>query len=74
MRCQSVKFLSNKDLRKSFWQVPLKKESKKFTVFVIHGKEWEYERVPFGFKSSSSALKEGLEKVINGLDFVINFC
>lgn len=66
--------MSGLDLTSSFWQIPLEKESKKYTVFSCDNKIYEYNVVPFGIKSSSTTLIRDLDLAIRDLrEFVIAF-
>lgn len=71
--CRSAKYISTLDLRSSFWQVPLKKESRKYTAFMHRGRCYEFKVTPFGLRTSTASLVRGLERVLHGLGFVINF-
>lgn len=73
-KCNSVKIMTSLDLTSSFWQIPLKEESKKVTAFRVEGQCFEFNVTPFGLKTSSAALIRGLRVVLQGLsDYVINF-
>ncbi|CAB0044553.1 unnamed protein product [Trichogramma brassicae] len=67
--------MSSLDLRASFWQVPLDRESRKFTGFLHQGRTYQYTVVPFGLKISSAALNRAAETILSGvrakvIDFV----
>ena len=66
--------MSSLDLTSSFWQIPLKEESKQYTAFMHEGKIYEFEVCPFGTKVSTAALVRGLDFVLSGLGKnIINF-
>ncbi|KAL7292688.1 hypothetical protein TKK_0013812 [Trichogramma kaykai] len=67
-RCNTIGVMSSIDLRSSFWQVPLAKESRQYTGFLHQGKTYQYTVVPFGLKISSSALNRAAEHVLKGLE------
>ncbi|CAB0040895.1 unnamed protein product [Trichogramma brassicae] len=67
-RCNKIGVMSSVDLRSSFWQVPLAKESRKYTGFLHQGKTYQYTVVPFGLRISSSALNRAAENVLKGLE------
>ncbi|CAB0037052.1 unnamed protein product [Trichogramma brassicae] len=67
-RCNKIGVMSSGDLRSSFWQVPLAKESRKYTGFLHQGKTYQYTVVPFGLRISSSALNRAAENVLKGLE------
>ena len=58
------KFFSKIDLKDSFWQVLLKKESRPLTAFLFEGTMYQFIRVPFGLKSAGSALIRALKNAL----------
>ncbi|CAB0029044.1 unnamed protein product [Trichogramma brassicae] len=66
-RCQSIGVMSSLDLRASFWQVPLAKESRKYTGFSHQGYTYQYTAVPFGLKISSAALNRAAEVILRDM-------
>ena len=72
-KCQNVTIISSVDLRASFWQVGLHKESRKYCAFSVNGRCFEFCRVPYGLKVSQAALQAALDPLIDKLPFVINF-
>ena len=72
--CDKIQVMSSLDLTSSFWQIPLKEESKQYTAFMHEGKIYEFEVCPFGTKVSTAALVRGLDFVLRGLgNNIINF-
>ena len=72
--CEKIQIMSSLDLTSSFWQIPLKEESKQYTAFMHEGKIYEFEVCPFGTKVSTAALVRGLDFVLRGLgNNLINF-
>ena len=72
--CEKIQVMSSSDLTSSFWQIPLKEESKQYTAFMHEGKIYEFEVCPFGTKVSTAALVRGLDFVLRGLgNNIINF-
>ena len=72
--CEKIQVMSSLDLTSSFWQIPLKEESKQYTAFMHEGKIYEFEVCPFGTKVSTAALVGGLDFVLRGLgSSIINF-
>lgn len=71
--CTSTRYMSSLDLRSSFWQVPLTKESRKYTAFTHRGHSYEFRVTPFGLKTSTASLVRGLRPVLQGLTHTINF-
>ena len=73
-KCSNIKIMSSFDLTASFCQIPLAKESRKYTAFTHRGMRYQHTVVPFGTKVSSAALTRASEALINDLkDFIINF-
>ena len=63
-KCANIKIMSSFDLTASFWQIPLARESRKYTAFMHRGIRIER-------KVSSAALTRASETLINDLkDFI----
>ena len=79
-RVSGAKYFSIIDLSSSFWQVELSEECRKFTAFFHNGKQYRFNRTPFGHNSSNAALLRALDNIfgdeINSFaaSFVDNFC
>lgn len=58
--------LSTTDLTPGFLQIPLKKESRKYTAFTFEGKAYQFCRIPFGIKTASNGFVRALNKVLKG--------
>ena len=72
--CEKIQVMSSLDLTSSFWQFPLKEESKQYTAFMHEGKIYEFEVCSFGTKVNTAALVRGLDFVLRGLgNSIINF-
>jgi hypothetical protein len=63
-RFHGVKFMTNLDLSSSFWQIPLKRECRKYTAFLFDSTLYQFKRVPFGFRNSQAALIRSLKQVL----------
>ena len=62
------------DLNSSFWQIPLAKESKKYTAFLHEGRCYEFCVTPLDLKTSTAALVRALDFILNGLaNFYLTF-
>ncbi|KAK2578984.1 hypothetical protein KPH14_012805 [Odynerus spinipes] len=73
-RFKKISFMTSLELTSSFWQVPLTKESRKYTAFMYRGRCYEYVVTPFGLKTSSASLVHALRPVLSGMEaFVVNF-
>ncbi|CAB0006570.1 unnamed protein product, partial [Nesidiocoris tenuis] len=62
--CQDVGAISTLDMSSSFLQVELSRDSCKYVAFNFLGKIYEFTRVPFGLKTSLSALLRALDNLI----------
>ena len=57
-------WFSTMDLSASFWQVPLREQDRKLTAFSFKSGLYQFRVVPFGTKTSSSALIRALNLVL----------
>jgi Reverse transcriptase (RNA-dependent DNA polymerase). len=75
-----AKYFSIIDLSSSFWQVELSEDCLDFTAFLHNGKQYHFNRTPFGHNSSNAALLRALDNIfedkINSFaaSFVDDFC
>lgn len=69
---EGKKVFSTTDLPLGFFQIPLKKESRKYTAFTFEGKSYQFCRIPFGIKTASNGFVRALNKVFD--DEVSEFC
>ena len=63
-----AKFVSNLDLLKSFWQVPLKERAKKLSVFVTPKGLYQYKVVPFRMKNVPATFQWLISQLTQDLD------
>ena len=79
-RVNGAKFFSIIDLSSSFWLVELSETSLHFIAFLHNGKQYRFNRAPFGHNSSNAALLRALDNIfgdkINSFaaSFVDDFC
>lgn len=59
-----VKVMSTLDLRSSFWQVMLHPNCRKFTAFLCYGNCFQFRKLPFGLKISSSAFIRAMDSIL----------
>ncbi|XP_058445188.1 uncharacterized protein LOC131426458 [Malaya genurostris] len=60
-----AQYLSTIDLSEAFLQVPLEKESRKYTAFCVQGKGlFQYTRMPFGLINSPATLARLMDNVL----------
>lgn len=60
-KCLGVKYMSRLDLTSSFWQIPLEKDSRKYTAFLYKNRCYQFKVVPFGHVTSLAAIVKCLE-------------
>lgn len=64
-RLGSSKYLSTIDLSKAFWQIPLDKDSRKYTAFRVFGRGlFQFTRLPFGLVNSPATLSRLMDQVL----------
>jgi hypothetical protein len=63
-RFNKVKFLSSLDLTSAFLRIPLKEHCRKYTAFLFDATQYQFTRVPYGFRNSQSALIRALKLVL----------
>lgn len=59
------------DLKNSFWLIPLARESRKYTGFMVDGHVYQFKVVPFGLQSATSSLVRAMQHI---LDKYEKFC
>ena len=69
--CGSTIF-SKLDLRKSYLQIPLHKDSKHLTAFITHDGVFQYKRMPYGLSSAPSAFQKILSSILSGVKGAFN--
>ncbi|GBM14591.1 Pro-Pol polyprotein [Araneus ventricosus] len=63
----SGKFFSNINFKNGFFHVEIEKDSKKFTSFVTHDGQYEFNEVPFGLCNSPSIFQRFINHVFRDL-------
>lgn len=58
------KFYSTLDVTSTFWQIPLEKESKKFTGFIFDGQTYVFERMPLGIKTAGVSFTRAMHMIL----------
>ncbi|GFT16772.1 retrovirus-related Pol polyprotein from transposon 17.6 [Trichonephila clavipes] len=64
---QSGNFFSTIDLKNGFFHVEMEESSKKFTSFVTHNGQYEFNKVPFGLCNSPSVFQRFINHVFRDL-------
>ena len=59
------KFISCFDAKSGYWQLPMEKNSRWLTAFFCDAGLFEFQRMPFGLKSTSNTFMRGISKVLH---------
>ena len=71
-RLSGSKIFSNFDLRSAYYHIPIKEEDRHKTAFIADdGRLWEWNRMAFGFCNAPAVFQRAMDKVFDGLDFVV---
>lgn len=63
-RLEDTFYISSKDLKDAFWQVPLEKSSRPKTAFSIPGLgQYQFKRMPFGLCNSPQTLSKLMDEI-----------
>ena len=65
-RFSGKKYLSEIDLTKGYWQIPVAPEDVHKTAFGTSDGQYEFLRMPFGMVNSRATLIRGLKKIQEG--------
>lgn len=69
-----VKYISLIDLNNAYFQIPLDKESTKYTGFTFMGKTYTYAVLPQGLKTSVASFSRAMDVILGGVrDFCVNY-
>ena len=60
------RFLTQIDLSKGFWQIPMASDAKEVTAFSTDVGHWHFTRMPFGMVNAPATLNRLVRKVLNG--------
>lgn len=64
----SARFVSNFDLLKGYWQVPLTRRAREIASFVTSSGLYSYTVMPFGLRNAPATLQRLMNQVISGLE------
>ena len=69
---EGIKCMSLLDLRSSYWQIPLSKESQKYTGFSYNNRTFVYKVLPFGLKTAVGSFTRAMDQILGSSlqDFV----
>lgn len=61
--------MSVMDLKSSFWQIPLDRETAHKTTFITHNGSYHFTRVPYGITAGPMCFQMVMSKVLQGINF-----
>lgn len=64
IKCEGAKYMTKLDLTSSFWQIPIRRQDRKYTAFLYENKCYQHKVVPFGLATSLSAIVKCLEQAL----------
>ena len=64
---EGSRFFSSTDLVQGYWQVPLARDSRKYTSFYFNNQLYQFCIVPFGLKTSGPAFIRALSLAVHKL-------
>ena len=62
-----TKLFSAIDLKDAFYNIPITKESQKYTAFVTHNNIYQFKRLPMGLKSSPTVFQKIFSKIMENV-------
>lgn len=64
MTFQRGQVLSTLDLTSAYWQIPIRRDHRKYTGFLYGNKVYQFCRLPFGYSTSVASFIRGLTQVL----------
>ncbi len=68
-RLSGCTVFSKIDLRKGYWQVPVRPEDRKKTAIITPFGLFQFRRMPFGLRNAGSSFQRMMDRVLAGLPF-----
>ncbi len=68
-RLSGCRVFSKIDLRKGYWQVPVRPEDRQKTAVITPFGLFEFLRMPFGLRNAGSSFQRMMDRVLVGLPF-----
>jgi hypothetical protein len=68
-RLSGCTVFSKIDLRKGYWQVPVRMEDRKKTAVITPFGLFQFKRMPFGLRNAGSSFQRMMDRVLAGLPF-----
>ena len=60
-----TKYFASLDLRKSYYQVPIHPNSRKYTAFATSKNHWQFKRLSFGLRNAPAAFQREIQAVLS---------
>ena len=60
-------YFTKMDLKNGFWQIPLRKEDRQKTTFIIGDKYYQWKVMPMGMKNSPMTFQALIDKTLTGI-------
>lgn len=64
------KYFITLDLSSGYWQLPLGKQSQKYTTSITHNNTYQFRVLPFGLSCAPAVFQRSMQQIFNGLDGV----
>jgi hypothetical protein len=63
---RNANYLSSLDIRSSYWEIPLEKNSRPLTAFSIAGRgQFQFKRMPFGLHSAAGTFQALVDRLFS---------
>ena len=72
-RLNGCRYFTRMDLSKGYWQIPVAKDSRKYTSFMTRKGLWQFKRMPFGLATAPGNFCRMMRRLLNGLECVENY-
>jgi hypothetical protein len=67
----AAKYFTRLDVVSAFWQIPMNPQDVKYTGFITPDGKYEWVRMPFGLRNSSSSWQRFIDNMMTGIPFAI---
>lgn len=67
LKMRKGRYFTKMDLKNGFWQIPLRKEDRQKTTFIIGDKYYQWKVMPMGMKNSPMTFQALIDKTLAGI-------